>query len=104
MEHLFAYGMLSNPAELKKIIGRDALGSPDRLYGYEYKEKMVLSGENYYPGIEVCDELFVDGVVYDVYAEELSLIDQSQGGTYERKKVRLDSNIDAFAYIPDHLD
>jgi len=104
MDHLFTYGILANPVELKKIIGRDAAGTPDKLFGYQYKENMVLAGENYYPGIEECAELFVDGVVYDVYPEELSLIDQYEGGVYERKRVRLDSNLDAYVYIPDHID
>lgn len=104
MEHLFAYGRLVDPEELKKIIGRTAAATQDKLNGYQKKEGMVVSGGESYDGIEECGELSVDGVVYDVYQEELSLIDQYEGGIYERRHIRLESGIDAFVYIPSHID
>ncbi|RJQ26608.1 gamma-glutamylcyclotransferase [Candidatus Parcubacteria bacterium] len=104
MDHLFAYGTLADPEVLKKIIGRAVAPTPDKLHGYQYKDTMVVVDGEFYPGIEECEELSVDGVVYDIYQEELSLIDQYEGGIYKRKRVRLESNIDAFVYIPDHID
>jgi len=104
MEHLFLYGTLVDSKLLASIIGRVAIATPDKLLGYEYKDEVVVSGGETYPGIEECGELSVEGVVYDVYPEELTLLDQHEGGRYERKRVRLESDIDAFVYIPTHFN
>jgi hypothetical protein len=104
MEHLFAYGELAILENLKKIIGRDAAATTDRLFGYKLIENMISAGVDFTAGIELCDESFVDGVVYDLYLEELSLIDQQFSGVHERKRVRLESGNDAYVYIPDHID
>jgi gamma-glutamylcyclotransferase (GGCT)/AIG2-like uncharacterized protein YtfP len=100
VEHLFIYGTLINSELLKSIIGRVAVACPDKLSGYQYKEEAFVFGEEIYPGIEECGELSVDGIVYDVYPEELTLVDQYEGGRYNRKQVQLESGINAFVYIP----
>jgi len=104
MEHLFVYGTLVDPELLRSVIGRLATATPDRLSGYQYKDEAVISDGETYPGIEECGGLSVEGVVYDVYPEELTLLDQYEGGRYDRKRVRLESDIDAFVYIPNHID
>lgn len=104
MEYLFVYGTLVDPELLRSIIGRTVTGIPDKLYGYQYKDDaLIIDGEKY-PGIKECNGLSVEGVIYDVCPEELTLLDQYESGKYQRKRVRLESDINAFVYIPMHID
>lgn len=100
MEHLFAYGILKDEEKMKKVLGRVPEGVPDRLFGFECKDETVLVDGVFYCGITPQSEGVVEGMLYSVYPEELSLIDAEETDAFKREKMQLESGDEAYVYVP----
>jgi hypothetical protein len=85
-----------NPLVQKRAFGRIAPGKADKLVGY--KKDMIHLGSGVYPIIRPEAGGLVEGVVIQVTPVELKLIDQYEGDTYQRKKVRLVSGRQVWVY------
>lgn len=94
---LFVYGTLLDPQVQQLVFGRRLQGRPDRLPGFEKRERSV-SGR--YP--EVCPDPagkgFVEGQCLEVDAADLNRADAYETTLYHRVLVRLASGCQAWVY------
>ncbi len=98
MEKLFTYGTLRNPATQRKLLGRTlGEGEPDTLRGYRLAK---LTGvHEVYSILQPHPGSVVDGILFEVSAEELARLDAYEGDAYQRVSVRLMSKTRAWAYM-----
>ena len=107
-EKLFSYGTLQQEAVQLSTFGRILNGKKDILYGFRLEKIkindlaiVIKSGEEFHPILihskNIADE--VEGVVFDITAEELRQADEYEVADYERVSVRLQSQINAWIYI-----
>lgn len=97
MEKIFSYGTLQDAPIQQQIIGRLlGEGTADTLRGYKMaKLKGVHTSYNI---ILPATGETVDGIVYEVTAEELEKIDVYEGEAYIRVSATLMSNTRAWIY------
>ena len=98
MEKLFTYGTLRDPATQQKLLGRTLGGGiPDTVRGYRLAK---LTGiHEVYSILQPHPGATVDGVLFEVSAEELERLDAYEGDAYERVSIRLVSKTRAWAYM-----
>lgn len=113
MELLFSYGTLQLEAVQLRTFGRRLIGRPDRLPGYrkellEITDPAVVgaSGKTHHPIVVHSGESAdgVDGVVFEVTAEELARADAYEVTDYRRDRVMLASGLQAWAYLDGTAD
>ncbi|MEM9014699.1 MAG: gamma-glutamylcyclotransferase family protein [Pseudomonadota bacterium] len=105
---LFSYGTLQSPAVQKAQFERKVQSAPDRLPGYKLDEIIIrdkavvdLSGAARHPIIyetNISTDV-VNGVVLTLSPEELAAADAYETEDYKRVNVRLESGMDAFAFV-----
>jgi gamma-glutamylcyclotransferase (GGCT)/AIG2-like uncharacterized protein YtfP len=107
-EHLFSYGTLQNTPVQFALFGRTLQGSKDALSGYtvstiEITDKVFLArGEEKLQStlVQSADRNDkIRGTVFAVTAIELQTADRYEPVNYKRKKVVLDSGIEAWIYV-----
>ncbi len=98
MEKLFTYGTLRNPATQRRLLGRTlGEGEPDTLRGYRLAK---LTGiHEVYSILQPHPGSAVEGLLFEVSAEELARLDAYEGDAYQRVSVRLMSKTRAWAYM-----
>jgi gamma-glutamylcyclotransferase (GGCT)/AIG2-like uncharacterized protein YtfP len=96
IERLFVYGSLREPAVQMRIIGRTIEGTPDVLEGYTHKWVQFPEGE--FPMIVPEPGSEVDGLILDVTADEMPLLDCYETDAYRRIRVTLKSGIETWVY------
>ena len=98
MEKLFTYGTLRSPATQRKLLGRTlGGGKPDTVRGYRLAK---LTGiHEVYSILQPHPDSVVEGMLYEVSAEELERLDAYEGDAYQRVSVRLLSKTRAWAYM-----
>lgn len=98
MDYLFTYGTLQDLQVQQYIFGRVLKGKTDFLSGFMRLENAVY--ERYSLVVQTKDlENKVEGKVYEVTALELKKADVYETSAYKRKKVKLESGIEAWLYI-----
>lgn len=98
MELFFAYGPLKNREVQIELLDRElAVKGPDKLEGYALTE--VEDNHVRYPCAHPKKNSSIDGMILEVYAEELPLMDVYQGSNYFRKMEILHSGTSAWVYI-----
>lgn len=98
MDYLFTYGTLQDLQVQHYIFGRILKGKTDFLSGFMRLENAVY--ERYSLVVQTKDlENKVEGKVYEVTALELKKADIYETSAYKRKKVKLESGIEAWLYI-----
>ena len=107
-ELLFSYGTLQNTPVQVETFGRELAGSKDQLLGYqlemvEIKDRGVveLSGESHHPIAMATanDADQVDGMVFEITAEELAQSDEYEVDEYQRVMGKLKSGKQAWVYV-----
>ncbi|RAJ32878.1 gamma-glutamylcyclotransferase family protein [Pedobacter cryoconitis] len=107
-EKLFSYGTLQNESVQIKNYGRTLEGKLDKLTGYalsmiEITDAAVvaLSGAAHHPMVKhtgiVTDT--VDGMVFEISADELKRTDEYEVDDYKRVEVILESGKKAWVYV-----
>jgi gamma-glutamylcyclotransferase (GGCT)/AIG2-like uncharacterized protein YtfP len=107
MIHLFSYGTLQQPGVQMASFGRLLKGAPDALPGWKKEmveitdaEVFAQSGERFHPiVVPGAAEDEVEGVVFEITAEELASADRYEVNDYKRIAVTLKSGLQAFAYV-----
>jgi gamma-glutamylcyclotransferase (GGCT)/AIG2-like uncharacterized protein YtfP len=107
MIHLFSYGTLQQPGVQMASFGRLLKGAPDALPGWKKEmveitdaEVFAQSGERFHPIVvpgAAGDE--VEGLVFEITADELASADRYEVNDYKRIAVTLKSGLEAFAYV-----
>ena len=97
MEKIFTYGTLQDAEVQQRIIGRNLdIGMPDTLRGYKIA---ILKGiHESYNIIQPQPGVSVEGVVYEVTAEELARIDDYEGDAYMRVSATSANNNRVWVY------
>lgn len=107
-EKLFSYGTLQNKSVQIENYGRTLEGRLDKLTGYtlsmiEITDAAViaLSGAAYHPMVKHTGVLtdVVDGMVFEISADELKRTDEYEVDDYKRVQVMLESGKRAWVYI-----
>ncbi len=107
-EKLFSYGTLQYESVQLANFGRKLTGHKDQLPGFELSmvaisdpEVIAISGEAFHPIITYTGKATncVDGMVFDVSAEELKRADSYEVSDYKRIKVKLSSGVSAWVYV-----
>lgn len=97
MEKLFTYGTLQDPDTQNQLLGRSlGQGTADTLRGYRLAKLVGIHAT--YSIIQPKSGAKVDGIVYEVSADELERLDIYEGNAYLRVSVTLVSNTRAWAY------
>jgi gamma-glutamylcyclotransferase (GGCT)/AIG2-like uncharacterized protein YtfP len=107
-EKLFSYGTLQYEAVQLSTFNRKLNGSPDVLIGYRLStlkisnpDVVATSGEAVHPVLiytgNNTDQ--VNGVVFDITAQELQLADQYEAADYKRVSASLRSGSHAWVYV-----
>ena len=98
MQKLFAYGTLRSPATQQRLLGRTlGEGAPDSVRGYRLAK---LTGiHEVYSILQPHPGAVVEGMRFEVSAEELERLDAYEGDAYQRVSVRLVSKTRAWAYM-----
>ena len=96
MERIFAYGTLQDPVIQVAVLGRTLPGQPDTLPGF--RKSTITFGRAEYPIIVADESGSVTGMVYEVTAEELVLLDHYETSAYRRLHVTLASGREAWVY------
>ena len=108
MLYLFSYGTLQLEAVQLSSFGRKLKGKKDILRGYklakiEIRDKSVLakSGQKYHPIATKTghSEDAVEGIVFEISTEELSLSDSYEVADYVRVQEALVSGKVAWVYV-----
>ncbi|MEO1890258.1 MAG: gamma-glutamylcyclotransferase family protein [Candidatus Thioglobus sp.] len=108
IEPLFSYGTLQDTAVQLETFGRELTGFKDQLLGYqletvEIKDTGVveLSGESHHPIAMATgnDTDQVDGMVFEITAQELAQSDEYEVDDYQRVLGKLKSGKQAWVYI-----
>lgn len=108
MQKLFSYGTLQDEKVQLATFGRKLKGKHDSMVGYKLStlkitnpEVIKISGKDIHHVIEYTgntkDE--VNGMVFEVTADELSGSDKYEIADYERIEVDLKSGIKSYVYI-----
>ncbi|MET4141227.1 gamma-glutamylcyclotransferase family protein [Pedobacter sp. UYP1] len=107
-ENLFSYGTLQNENVQVKNYGRLLEGKWDKLYGYALSmieitdaEVVSLSGASHHPMVKYTGRItdVVDGMVFEISADELKRTDEYEVDDYKRVQVSLESGKKAWVYI-----
>lgn len=107
-ENLFSYGTLQNKNVQIENYGRMLEGRSDQLKGYalsmiEITDEAVvaLSGETHHPMIKETNVAtdVVNGMVFEISADELKRTDAYEVDDYKRVEVILESGKRAWVYI-----
>ena len=95
---LFVYGTLLDPQVQQMVFGQEVAGQPDRLPGYEKRERSVAGR---YPEIvPVAQEgALVQGQRLELGAAGLRRADAYETTMYYRKLVELESGARAWVYL-----
>jgi gamma-glutamylcyclotransferase (GGCT)/AIG2-like uncharacterized protein YtfP len=108
IELLFSYGTLQNTSVQVETFGRELVGFKDQLLGYqlemvEIKDVNVveLSGESHHPIAMVTgnDADQIDGMVFEITAEELAQSDEYEVDDYKRVIGKMKSGEQAWVYV-----
>lgn len=110
MPRLFSYGTLQQPEVQRANYARLLDGQPDALLGYRVRPLAItdpqvvrLSGKAVHTIAcftgDSADR--IEGVTFDITAEELSATDAYEVDAYARVEVELESGIRAFVYVGD---
>jgi gamma-glutamylcyclotransferase (GGCT)/AIG2-like uncharacterized protein YtfP len=78
---LFAYGTLKDPKVQIELTGREWIGYPSKIDGFEQISITLDSGT--YPAL-VFGNSSIYGMIYQINPEELSIIDEYEGSSYKR--------------------
>lgn len=78
---LFTYGTLQDPKVQIKLTGREWNGYKSKVRGFEQITIDLESGT--YPAL-IFGSSLIWGMVYEIYPEELSIIDEYEGSSYKR--------------------
>ncbi len=94
---LFVYGTLLDPQVQQLVFGRPMQGSPDRLPGFEKRERSV---EGRYPEVypNTSGKSFVDGLCLEADTTDLNRADAYETTLYYRELVLLASGRQAWVY------
>ena len=107
-ERLFSYGTLQTESVQLATFGRKLNGSPDALIGYRLRmiqimdqEFVATSGAEYHRTLEFTGtaEDVVEGAVFFVTEQELKQADAYEPEGYERRRLKLRSETDAWVYL-----
>lgn len=107
MEKLFSYGTLQQPAVQITTFGRELQGMADALIGYVLTEVEItdeyviqLSGKRFHPMLKRTDNPkdTIEGMVFEITAEELAQADAYEVSLYARKRAPLRSGGQAWIY------
>lgn len=107
-ENLFSYGTLQNENVQIKNYGRLLEGKLDKLNGYTLSmieitdaEVIALSGASHHPMVKYTGSVtdVVDGMVFEISADELKRTDEYEVDDYKRVQVSLGSGKKAWVYI-----
>ena len=101
--NLFVYGTLTTDEALKNVIGRDVLGIPARLDGYDGSKTITIENESY-PVAEKNTECSIQGLLVEITPEELEKLDAWETDAYRRKEVELTNGIKAWIYLNKNSD
>jgi hypothetical protein len=105
---LFSYGTLQSAEVQIDTFGRKLVGDKDNLLGYklemvEIKDQTVveLSGESHHPIAMATanDADQVDGMVFEITAQELAQSDEYEVDDYQRVLGKLKSGKQAWVYV-----
>ncbi len=107
MIHLFSYGTLQQDSVQLSSFGRLLKGHADTLPGWKREmieitdpEVLAKSGLRFHPIIvpgAASDE--VEGMVFEITADELAGADRYEVADYKRIAARLKSGIEAWVYV-----
>lgn len=107
-EKLFSYGTLRYDSVQQATFGRKLQGAADTLEGYQLSQVRIndphviaASGDAVHPILIATDDENhkVEGIVFDVSAEELELADRYEVADYKRIEVLLASGVRAWVYV-----
>ena len=102
-QYLFTYGTLTQESVQKKLFNRVLDGAKDELVGFSLSEIKIPRNkvQSIYPVIEYTgrSENKVEGMLYKVSKEEISIADDYEGLFYKRQKVTLQSGKECWAYV-----
>ena len=107
-ERLFSYGTLQTESVQLSTFGRRLDGSPDALIGYHLcmiqimdQEFVATSGAEYHRNLEFTGNASdaVEGTVFAVTEQELKQADAYEPEGYERVRVKLRSETEAWVYL-----
>jgi gamma-glutamylcyclotransferase (GGCT)/AIG2-like uncharacterized protein YtfP len=105
---LFSYGTLRQPEVQRATWGRLIEGRPDSLVGYRLAPLDISSAEVVRLSGKAVHNIArrsgrpedrIEGVVFELGAEELEATDAYEVDAYSRREVRLESGLVAFAYV-----
>ena len=105
---LFSYGTLQLEGVQLSSFGRKLTGQNDAMPGFkkamvEITDPDVLakSGERFHPIVSPSDDPndSVDGMVFEITADELAAADRYEVSDYKRVEVTLRSELKAWVYI-----
>ena len=94
---LFAYGTLRYGKYQVEALGKTLVSEPDILQGFERK-RIVYRGKKYFV-LRKNPKKFISGKCLCVTAEDLMRLDKYES-KYTREKVKLQSGLYAYVYIP----
>ncbi|MBS1174873.1 MAG: AIG2-like family protein [Burkholderiaceae bacterium] len=113
MEKLFSYGTLQQPDVQMATFGRVLEGTADALVGYVLTEVEItdeqvvrLSGKRFHPMLKYTrhSDDTVEGMVFQITAQELAQADVYEVSLYARKLAQLRSGGHAWIYAPVQID
>ena len=96
MNQLFVYGTLQLEKVQQEVFGRYDPGTPDSLEGYT--KTTIEINNNTYPILDKGNDL-IYGIVIEVTNAELIKIDEYETDNYQRIKVTLKSEREAWVYV-----
>ena len=96
MQKLFIYGTLRDPLVQQAVLGRTTPGTPAVIGSYGRFEIVLETG--IYPIIRPQAGAEVHGLLIEVTAEELSILDVYETDAYQRIRVILRSGVEAWVY------
>ncbi|MBZ0275551.1 MAG: gamma-glutamylcyclotransferase [Anaerolineae bacterium] len=96
MELIFTYGTLQDPVIQQAILGHTMQGRADTLEGF--RKSQLAFGREVYPIIVPDPTESVAGIVYEVTADELVMMDHYETSAYRRIRVTLKSGLESWVY------
>ena len=107
-ENLFTYGTLQKEETQLRLFGRTLNGVADILEDYTVSSIKAFDATFFATDVDkiqntlvptgVCGD-FVEGVVYEISAEELRLVETHQPRNFRRMKVKLKSGNEAWIFL-----
>lgn len=107
-EKLFSYGTLYKKSVQLELFGRELIGKPDRLTGFQLSHIAInnqdvvnTSGEAVHPiaNYTANQQEHISGHVFDVSMDEILQADRYEVAEYKRVSVTLYSGTKAWVYI-----